>query len=387
MKSAKLISSITKGLAIASWLLLSAWPAAAGEIKIGMSTALSGPAQALGQSMKLGVETYFNKINAGGGIQGNTLRLVALDDGYEPDQCGPNMRKLTDEEQVLAVIGNVGTPTAIVSVPIVNEKKTLLFGALTGAGVLRNSPPDRYIINYRASYAEETFAMVEGFLRAGIKPHEIAFFTQNDGYGDAGYQGGIKALKEKGYAEADKLAHGRYTRNTVNVEDAVGTIAAAMPKAVIMVGTYKPCAAFIRMAREFLPDTVFANVSFVGSIPLAEELGPMGEGVIVTQVVPHFESDLPGIAAYRKDLAGNKGDFVSLEGYLAAKILVEGLKNAGSTPTRESLVDAIEGLHNLDIGIGVPIDYSPANHQASHAVWPTVIRNGKYTALNWEELR
>lgn len=383
------IPKITNGLFFLSAFILMAIPAMAGEIKIGMSTALSGPASALGNGVKAGVEAYFNKINKAGGVNGNTLTLEALDDGYEPEKCAPNMRKITDAG-VLAVIGNVGTPTAIVAVPIANEKKTLLFGAFTGAGVLRQSPPDRYIINYRASYAEETAAMVDGFLKIGIKPSEIAFFTQNDGYGDAGYKGGIAALKANGYADAESLPHGRYTRNTVNVEDGLTTIAGAgTPKAIIMVGAYKPCAAFIKMAKEFFPDAIFANVSFVGSIPLANELGDAGEGVVVTQVVPHFESDLSGIVEFQKDMAaaGGKASFVSLEGYLAAKIFVEGLKKAGPSPDRENIIDALETLTDLDIGIGVPVSYSKSNHQASHKVWPTIIKGGKYVALNWSDLK
>ena len=382
-----LFNRIAKGLVVLSACATFPIAAQAGEIKIGMSTALSGPAQALGNSIKTGVETYFNKINSKGGVNGNTLKLVAYDDGYEPSRCGPNMRKLTGEDKVMAVIGNVGTPTAVVSVPIANETKTLLFGAMSGAGVLRQAPPDRYIINYRASYAEETAAMVDGFMQAGIQPGEIAFFTQNDGYGDAGYNGGIKALKAKGYTDAENLPHGRYTRNTVNVEDAVGVLVPAMPRAVIMVGAYKPCAAFIQMAKEFLPDTIFANVSFVGSIPLAKELGATGEGVVVTQVVPHFNSDLAGVAEYRDAMADKETGFVSLEGYLAAKIFVEGLKKAGASPNTETLIDAIEGLDGLDVGIGETVNYSKTNHQASHKVWPTVIQGGKYVALDWSSLK
>jgi ABC-type branched-subunit amino acid transport system substrate-binding protein len=361
------------------------------EILVGMSTALSGSAQNLGKGMKLGIETYFKKINSTGGVNGNTLKLIAYDDGYEPNKCAVNMRKLIDEDNVLAVIGNVGTSTAIVSVPIVNERKILLFGAFSGAGVLRKTPPDRYIINYRASYAEETAAMVAGFIEMGIKPSEIAFFTQNDGYGDAGYYGGVEALKAQGYAKAEDLAHGRYTRNTVNVEDGVVTIVYANPRAVIMVGAYTPCAKFIKLAREFLPDTIYANVSFVGSIPLAKELESAGEGVIVTQVVPHFESTLPGVVEFRQDLAtysaGGDAGFVALEGYLTAKIFVEGLKRAGTSSTRESIVDALEGLNGLDIGIGGSVSYSKTHHQASHQVWPTIIKNGKYVSLNWVDLK
>jgi ABC-type branched-subunit amino acid transport system substrate-binding protein len=387
VKRPSLVNTLKKVAIGAAVSVLIPVTAHAGDLKIGMSTALSGPAMALGTSMKTGVETYFNKINSAGGVNGNKIKLIAYDDGYEPDKCAPNMRKLIVEDKVLAVIGNVGTPTAMVSVPIANEEKTLLFGAMSGAGVLRKTPVDRYVINYRASYAEETAAMVDGFLAAGIKPGEIAFFTQNDGYGDAGYSGGVTALKAKGYADAEHLPHGRYTRNTVNVEDAVGIIVNAMPKAIIMVGAYKPCAAFIKMAKEFLPDTLYANVSFVGSIPLAKELGPTGDGVIVTQVVPHFDSDLPAVAEYRTDLAGKDPDFVSLEGYLAAKIFVEGLKNSGASPTNESIIDALENINDLDIGTGVKVSYSKNNHQASHQVWPTIIKNGKHEALDWKSLK
>lgn len=365
--------------------------AQAAEIKVGMSTALSGPAQALGQDMKKGIEAYFNQVNKKG-INGNTLKLVALDDGYEPAKAAPNMHKLIDDEKVVAVMGNVGTPTAIVSVPISNEKKTLLFGAFTGAGVLRQSPPDRYIINYRASYAEETAAMIDGLLSSGIKAEEIAFFTQNDGYGDAGYKGAMKALKAKGVASPEKLTHGRYTRNTLNVEEGLGTIldTEVEPKAIIMVGAYGPCAKFIKMAKEDLPNAKFLNVSFVGSTALAKALGDKGDGVIVTQVVPHFNTDHATVKEYRDALkaydANAKPGFVSLEGYLVAKLFAEGLKNAGSNPNRESIVDGLESLNAPNIDIGSKVSFSKTEHQASHKLWPTMIKQGQFIAFNWSEI-
>lgn len=365
--------------------------AQAAEIKVGMSTALSGPAQALGQDMKRGIEAYFNQVNKKG-INGNTLKLVVLDDGYEPAKAAPNMHKLIDDEKVVAVMGNVGTPTAIVSVPISNKKKTLLFGAFTGAGVLRQSPPDRYIINYRASYAEETAAMIDGLLSSGIKAEEIAFFTQNDGYGDAGYKGAMKALKAKGVASPEKLTHGRYTRNTLNVEEGLGTIldAEVEPKAIIMVGAYGPCAKFIKMAKEDLPDAKFLNVSFVGSTALAKALGDKGDGVIVTQVVPHFNTDHATVKEYRDALkaydANAKPGFVSLEGYLVAKLFAEGMKNAGSNPNRESIIDGLESLNAPKIDIGSKVSFSKTEHQASHKLWPTMIKQGQFVAFNWSEI-
>ncbi len=364
----------------------------ADTLQIGMSTALGGPAKGLGQNVRLGVDAYFNKINSAGGINGNILKLIALDDGYEPRRAGPNMRQLIDKKSVIAVIGNVGTPTATVSVPIANEKKTLLFGAVTGAGILRKSPPDRYIINYRASYAEETAAMISGLLNSGIKPEEIALFTQKDGYGDAGYNGAVKALNSQGFQDVEKLAHGRYKRNTTNVEEGLGVIldADVEPKAIIMVGAYKPCAKFIMLAKEDLPDALFLNVSFVGSIPLLNELGDKAENVIVTQVVPHFNDTLPGVREYRDALKAYKADaqpgFLSLEGYLAAKIFAKGIKAAGAKVTRESIIDGLESLGTFDVGIGNSLSLSTSEHQANHNIWPTQIQGGKYVPLDWNQM-
>lgn len=365
----------------------------ADEIRVGTSTVLSGPAQALGRDMKLGMEAYFNKLNKAGGVLGHTIKLIALDDGYEPNKAAPNMRQLIDQQNVVAVLGNVGTPTAIVTVPIANEQKTLLFGAFTGAGVLRKTPPDRYVINYRASYAEETAAMIGGLLGAGIKPEQIAMFTQNDGYGDSGYQGAVTALKAKGYADADKLAHGRYERNTLNIENGLSTVldAKVEPRAIIMVGAYAPCAKFIKLARKDLPHARFLNVSFVGSNALAKELGADGEGVIVTQVVPHYDHELPTVVEYREalkvfDVTAQPG-FVSLEGYIVAKLFTEGLKKAGANPSRESIIDALESLENVDLGIGTPVSLGKQKHQGSQTVWPTQIRNGKFVPMPWDQFK
>lgn len=374
-----------------SAFLLNTAPAFCADINLGMTTALSGPAKALGEEMKLGIDAYLNKVNKEGGIKGNQLKLTALDDGYEPTKAAPNMRQLIDEKQVLAVIGNVGTPTAIVTAPIANEKATPLFGAFTGAGVLRKTPPDRYVVNYRASYAEETEAMINGLLEIGVKPEEIAFFTQNDGYGDAGYHGAVNALKAKGFSDTGKLAHGRYTRNTLNVEEGLGVLldATTEPKAIIMVGAYAPCAKFIKLAKQEFPKALFLNVSFVGSQALLNALGGDAEGVIVTQVVPHYQAGRPLIKEYQSALSEyqpkSQPSFVSLEGYIAAKIFVLALQKADDPFSRESVVNSIEQLGSFDIGMGVPLSFSATEHQASHTVWPTIIRNGSFEPLtHWK---
>ena len=365
-----------------------------GEIVLGMSTALSGPAGDLGKNMKQGVLVGLERTNQTGGIHGRSLKLITLDDGYEPTRTAPNMRTLIEKEKVLAVIGNVGTPTAIAAVPIANEQKTLLFAPFTGAGVLRKTPPDRYVINYRASYAEETAAMIDGLIKTGkLKTGEIAFFTQRDGYGDAGFIGGITALKRHGLKDENTVVHARYERNTLAVENGLANIliAPTPPRAIIMVGAYAPCAKFIKLAVESGMEALFLNVSFVGSAPLARELGNMSPLVIVTQVVPHpKEKNLSIVEEYHSDLAtlfpSATPTFGSLEGYIASRIFTKALENIKGKPDRENVIDALESLGNFDIGLGQPLQLTKDKHQASHRVWPTILRKGDFVPFQWKDI-
>ncbi len=350
------------------------------EIRLGMSTALTGPCGEIGRAFKAGLESVLAEINQAGGIQGKSVTLIAYDDGYEPDACAENMRKLISEDQVLAIVGNFGTPTAIVSVPIVTEQKVLLFAPVSGGDVLRKSPPDRYVINYRASYAQEMAAIVSRLLESGVKPEKIALFSQNDGFGDAAYKGLLKALADRGYTAGEKLAHGRYSRNTANVEDGLATLVNAQPEAVIMAGTYGACAEFVKMGRELMPETIYAALSEVGAIPFAQAAGKAGEGVIVAQVVPLPEGTLPLAQAFLRSISSpsdvNQG-FIAFEGYIAGRILKKGLEKAEALD-RESIVDGLESLSNADIGLKTPVTYSRIDHQASDQVYLTVLKNGKF---------
>jgi branched-chain amino acid transport system substrate-binding protein len=363
-------------------------PAHADELRVGMSGALTGPAGALGQGMKSGIAAYFARVNAEGGVHGRTLRFIALDDGYEPSRAASNMHKLVDEDKVFAVLGNPGTPTAAVSVPIANSKHIPFFGAFTGAGLLRKNPPDRYVINFRASYSQETAEMVRGITALGIRPEEIAFFTQNDAYGDAGYSGGIAALKKIGYAEAERLPHARYPRNTVDVEGAVARLLdpTLRPRAIIMIGAYKPCAKFIRLAKRHGMRALFVNVSFVIGDSLLRELGGDAEGVVVTQVVPPVDSDVAAVREYRDAMPAHERSFVSLEGFLAARAFVEGLRRAGPDATPERFIDALEGAGPMDLGLGETVEVSKTRHQLSNRVWPTIIEGGRFRLLGrWSD--
>lgn len=363
------------------------------SIRFGMSTALTGPAANLGLNMRAGVLAAFDEANRAGGSRGRLLELVSLDDGYEPSRTVPNMRRLTADKKVLAVIGNVGTPTAVVAIPLAIQSRTLFYGAFSGAGVLRKPIPERYVINFRASYAEETEAMVDALVNIGhIRPEEIGFFTQRDAYGDAGFSGGMAALKKHGLKELGAIPHGRYERNTLAVENGLADLLSSQGplRAVIMVGAYAPCAKFIKLAHEFDFRPAFLNVSFVGATSLAAELGSVGYGIIVTQVVPHYESDVSIVNDYRNAMRlsnqSNRLGFESLEGYIAGRILLLALNDVDGGPDRESIIDALQGLGRFDLGLGDPLRLSVREHQASHTVWATVIRDGEVQPFQWEAL-
>ena len=360
----------------------------------GMSVDLSGSAQRLGQGMRAGVEAAIREINDQGGLLGRPITLIALDDGYEPSRAAPNVHRLIDQERVFAIVGNVGTPTAAVAAPIANQKETVFWGAFTGAGLLRKDPPDPFVFNFRASYAEETAQMVGGLIDgAGLKPEELGFFTQNDAYGDSGYAGAIQALKARGYHDAPRLPHGRYTRNTLDVEDALATLLDPRYKtrAVIMVGTAAPCAKLVRLAKQHSFEARMLAVSFVGADALLEQLGPqLAQDVIVMQVVPHPErSDLPMAQRFRRALPDQAArSFVSLEGYIAAHALAEAIRLSGlDHPDARAFVQRVHQPVSLDLGLGKTFNLSARERQLCHLTWPTIIDQGQILPLErWAPL-
>lgn len=357
--------------------------------RIGMSAAFSGPAQRLGNGMRTGIQSYFDLVNERGGVHGRPLELIAIDDGYSPPNAAKNMRKLITEHQVMCVIGNVGTPTAAVSVPIANELKIPMFGPFTGAGLLRKQPPDRYVINFRASYAEECSRMVQGIVdELKIPASRIGFFTQNDAYGDAGWNGAIQALKSQGYEDAEFLPHGRYTRNTDNVEAALSDLMDPLNcvEAIIMVGAYRPCAKFIKLARTNGFNPLFINLSFVGTTALINELGEFGEGVVITQVVPPPTGNSDAAMSFRKVVSREHQNFVSFEGYLVAKAFVEILQAAGPAANTETFIDTLERGVPIELGLPTTSRLSPKEHQMSHQVWPTMIHGrGVIELRSWRD--
>lgn len=359
------------------------------QILVGMSTALSGPASFLGTSFKTGTETYLNMINEKGGVNGRKIKLVVYDDGYDPGKSVPNVNKLIKEDKVFSLIGNVGTPTTMAIKPIITEEKVPLFAPFTGAETLRN-PVVKYILNYRASYNQEVEEFIRGVVDVlGYK--RVGVFYQNDSYGNVVLKGTRIALGKRGI---DPVITANYQRNTEDISDALNTILKEKPEVVVMVGTYSACAKFIIEGKKKGFNPVYMNVSFVGPDKLAEMLGKYGENVVVTQVVPPFDNAKYNYAAVqeymtslRKYFPDSKPSFGGLEGFLAAKVFVEGIKRAGKNLTRESFVSAVEDIKDLDIKAGNKISFSAQNHQGSQKVYPTVIKGEKYVLVeDWKIL-
>ena len=350
----------------------------ADEIRLGSSLALSGHASFLGTQTLHGALCYLQAINEAGGVHGRRIKVIAYDDGYDPPRCLENTQKLIVEDKVFALFCYVGTPTSVKIMPLVQEGRIPLLGLFTGAQILRN-PFQRYIINIRASYYQETGAAVKELVEAlGLK--KFAVFYQYDDYGFDGLTGTQIALKKYGLTP---VATGSYRRGSVEVEEALEQIMPSGAEVVIMIGTYDPCAQFIRVARARGFNPIFHCVSFVGGDELAKKLGRDGEGVIITQVVPPPTETLLLDAAeeYTQLLAHyypeDKPNYVGFEAYLNGRVMVEGLRRAGPALSRESFVDAIETIENYSLGIANPLSFNAQDHQGLEKVYFTQIRGGK----------
>jgi len=361
------------------------------DIRIGSSLALSGHAGYLGTETLRGAQAYINHVNDNGGVHGRKITFVTLDDRYDPPLCLANTQRLIVEEQVFCLFSYVGTPTTVKILPLIEKAKIPIIGMFTGANALRE-PFNPYIINVRASYYQETGWAVDHLVEDLGLP-KIAVFYQYDAYGLDGLRGSEIALKKYGLAP---VAKGSYIRGTLDVEEGLKAILASDAQAVVMIGTYEPCAKFIRLARARNPELVFYNVSFVGAEELARLLGKQGENVIVSQVVPPPELPqtremLPSVNEYlrllRHYFPEATPNSVSLEGYYNALVLVEGLRRAGRDLTREGLVHAIQSIKDYPLGENTSLSFSPSDHQGMDRVYFTRIHNSSLELItNWKDL-
>ena len=353
------------------------------RVVFGQSAAFSGPAQELGINMNLGIMAAFEEANRNGGVHGRRLELVTRDDAYEPEAAITNTQALINDEQVFSLIGAVGTPTSRSATPVAAEADIPYVAPFTGAGFLRDDHWEN-IINLRASYAQETEEMVER-LTTDLGITRIAVMFQDDSFGRAGYNGALAALERRGMS---LVATGVYPRNTTAVKSGLLDLRLGEPEAVILIGAYQPLAALISWARHIDFDPIFMTVSFVGSNALADELGPGGEGVYVTQVIP-FPTDqsIPVVASYTAALAAYDPEaepgFVSLEGYIAGRMAIVGLEACGAALDRDCFLENILGAGLIDID-GFAMDFGleedrKVDNQGSDAVFLTVINaNGGY---------
>ncbi|MDY6950419.1 MAG: ABC transporter substrate-binding protein [Thermodesulfobacteriota bacterium] len=350
-------------------------------IILGQSCALTGPAGDLGTKMRAGLEAYFARANEAGGVKGRKIRLISKDDGYEPDRAIQTTRELIEKDKVFLLIGEVGTPTSKAVVPIVERQKVPFFGPFTGAEFLRN-PFKKYVINVRGSYYQEMERLAQYLVdQKGLK--KVACFYQNDSYGQAGLNGIKQALERR---QMELVATGTYERNTVAIKGGLLNIRKAKPDAVVMVGAYKPCAEFIKLAKKVgMKEVIYCNISFVGTGSLKKELGAAGEGCIISQVVsfPYDESILL-VAEYndaiKKHQPGAAPGFVSLEGYMVGKLFCMAAEAVKGELTREGLIRAISDTGTFDLG-GVVLTYGPNDHQGMDQVFLTVIKGGQIKPL------
>jgi branched-chain amino acid transport system substrate-binding protein len=355
----------------AASLGLPAWAQSDRKIMLGQSAPLSGPASALGEQFRTGARLLFDAVNARGGVGGRSIELVSLDDGYEPDRCAANTSQLI-KDGVFGLFGYIGTPTSLAALPLATAAKLPFFGPFTGAEALR-TPFNRNVFHVRASYFDETGEIVKHLATIGLK--RVGVFYQNDSYGQAGLAGVTRALQPLSLQPAGL---GTVERNTVDVAAAVTSILAQQPDAIVLISAYRSCAAFIRAARKAGFRGSFYNVSFVGTKALATELGADSEGVVVSQVMPFPFVQTTSIAgeylAAGKASAKDKFEpnYSSIEGFIAAKTIVEGLRRAGANPTPETLIGGLESMRDFNLG-GFFVDFAPNKHTGSRYVDLTIL--------------
>jgi branched-chain amino acid transport system substrate-binding protein len=357
------------------------------SILIGSCSALDGPAHFLGKETVLGATTYLHSVNDDGGVFGRKVQLLAFDDSYDPDKAPACFKRMT-KEGVFALGFFVGTPTAKVYVPMAQEEKIPVVGLFTGAQLLYE-PLKHYIINVRASYYDETREQVDKLWDVNI--HKIGVIYQDDAFGKTVLDGVKLALQKHNSAP---VGLGTFARNTMDVDAGLKSLLETRPQAVVVVGPYAPVAAIVKKAHAAGWRPQFVTVSFVGTEEFIKEAGPDAEGTIITQVVPPYDrTDYPTVEQYRKYLAKYYPDtppsFVSLEGFVDAMVLVEGLKRAGKDVTREKFITGIESIHDMNIGMGskLILDYSSKDHKGFDNVYPTIVKNGQPVLLtDWSSI-
>ncbi len=375
------------------------------DVKIGMSAAFKGPAAGLGTELWRGATAYFSEINARGGVNGRSVVVAALDDGYQPDPCLRNTIQLVEQDQVFFLSNYVGTPTLTRALPVIKRYgDVLLVGNFTGAQPQREAPYVDYVFNIRASYRQEMAALVERFW--GLGARKFGLFYQIDAYGRSGADAVERALAQRGAKVVAEATYVRGARFDDDMAPAVAVLRQAGCEIVLCTGAYQGCGAFVRAARDVGFTVPVSNVSFVGSDAMLALLLKHGKtagrdytrALVNSQVMPSYDDlGLPGVAEYRalmdkhnpalpeslrdRGYTPQRYSFISLEGFVNAKVTVEALRGAGTNPTRASLRQSLESLHNVDLGIGAPLSFGPERHQGLDSVYFTRVQGEHWVPI------
>lgn len=357
-----------------------------GTVLIGTSLPMTGHVSFFSEYY-YGGQAYFDKVNEEGGVHNRKIKSVVYDDQYDPAKTVMNTQKLISQDEVFALFNYVGTPTGIKALPLIDEAKIPLIGIGTGASVFRD-PVQPYVFNLRASYHQEAEAFVKGAVEE-LGMTKVAVFYQFDDYGFDGLKGAEMALAKRGLTP---VATASYQRGSLDVEAAVETIRKSGAQAVFMASVYAPASKFIRLVRNSGYNPILGNLSFVGSEALAAELGSAGNGVVVTQVVPpQTEKNIligvdEYVAALKRFYPEKNPTFSGLEGYLNAKILVEGLERAGPAPTRAKFISSLESIKKYSLDIASAVNFSHDNHQGMNRIYLTFIKDGGFVLFtDWHE--
>ena len=379
----------------------------AADIRVGMSAAFKGTAAGLGTEFYRGAQAYYEEINARGGVHGRTITVVGLDDNYEPLPCVKNTIQLLEKEHVFFLSNYVGTPTLTRALPVIkrySDQQVLLVGNFTGAQPQREAPYVEHVFNVRASYRQEMAALVERFW--GIGARTFGVYSQADAYGRSGTDGVARALAARGARVAVETTYARGAKFEDDMGPAVNALRRAGVDVVLCTGAYQGCAAFVRSARDGGFAVPISNVSFVGSDAMLRLLVQHGKttgrdytrALVNSQVVPSYDdTTLPGVAEYRAlmdkhnpqvpdairdpQYAPQKYSFISLEGYVNARVITEALKRAGANAGRPAFRQALESLRALDVGIGAPVTFTSERHQGLDSVYFTRVEGDRWVPI------
>ena len=361
----KLLAVLAAAALAAPAAALAQGQGAAGVIVIGQSAPLSGSNKDLGTDIRNGATAYFKRVNDAGGVNGRRIELVSLDDANDTKRSEANTKQLLEQNNPIALYGYGSATLSRPALPLAEAAKIPFVAPFTGADPMRKF--NRYVYNHRASYADELEKIVEHYTTFGVKRFAVLYY--DDAVGKENFGAVERALKSRNLAP---VAVASVTRTQTDFTKELAAVGKSSPDVVILTTLYKTSADFIKGMKKAGVGTQFVSTSFAGSTALANSLGADGLGVAMSQIVPSYlKRSVPVVKEYQAAMEAALGkkefSYTSLESYIAAKVLVEGLRRAGPQPTREKLLAALDSVSGYDVG-GYLVSFSPSNHNGSSFV-------------------